>query len=449
MTRTRILTGTATATATATARRRTKRSHRRCRRQYPSKASSGSRARSGRWRGAPFAGSRWTSGSTSPEPWRPTCGRSTRRPRAPGTCPTATRSRACSRSAARSRSRRSSSSGRRGWAATSTSRSGSARWAGQDPALEPSCCGLRTRSGSATRSTSAGSARTSRSTSETGSRSRSSSMLARSPHVAYTNIIEALLRCVVAARGAMLLHSACVEIDGRGVMLSRAHRHREDRHRLAAAARARRAVPVRRHDGRWMPDGTAHCFPKPLTISHHTLRAVDPGDLPRTEWLALGLQSRLHSKGGRGIGMRLGEMNMPIMTANALTQIAGPAAEVRRRPARRLRDRSASTKVEELFIIERGAPALSRPRGRGRPRRAGRRTPTTPTGSRPTATSRRSWSSAAGVRRAARARARGPGQRDARTSACAGWRPTDFGWADEIPRLAHEPSGRDDGGLMA
>ena len=184
-----------------------------------------------------------------------------------------------------------------------------------------------------------------------------SSMLARSPHVAYTNIIEALLRCEVAARGAMLLHSACVEIDGRGVMLSA----RTDTGKTGTVLRL-----LREHGAKFlsddmtvlMPDGTAHCFPKPLTISNHTLRAVDPGDLSRTEWLTLSLKSRLHSKGGRGIGMRLGEMNMPVMTANALTQLLVP-------PPKYGADRLVacemipSTKVEDLFIIERGTPALS------------------------------------------------------------------------------------------
>ena len=45
-------------------------------------------------------------------------------------------------------------------------------------------------------------------------------LLARSPHVVYTNILEALLRFVLISRGQMLLHSACVTLGGIGVMLS-------------------------------------------------------------------------------------------------------------------------------------------------------------------------------------------------------------------------------------
>lgn len=183
-----------------------------------------------------------------------------------------------------------------------------------------------------------------------------SAMLARSPHVAYTNIIEALLRSELAARGCMLLHSACVQIDGRGLMLSA----RTDTGKTGTVLRL-----LREHGAKFlsddmtvlMPDGTARCFPKPLTISSHTLRAVDPGDLSRREWVTLGLKSRLHSKGGRGIGMRLGEINMPVMTANALTQWLVP-------PPKYAADRLVpcevipETIVENLFIIERGRAAL-------------------------------------------------------------------------------------------
>lgn len=185
-----------------------------------------------------------------------------------------------------------------------------------------------------------------------------SRLLARSPHVAYTNIIEALLRCAFAAKGRMLLHSACVELDGVGVMLSA----RTDTGKTGTVLRL-----LREHGAKFLsddmtvlsPDGTAHCFPKPLTISSHTLRAVDPGDLSRGEWLRLGVQSRLHSKGGRGIGLAMGEMNLPIMTANALTQLVVP-------PPKYNADRLVAcevieeTRVSEMFVIERGRPTLAR-----------------------------------------------------------------------------------------
>ena len=94
----------------------------------------------------------------------------------------------------------------------------------------------------------------------------------------YTNVLEALLRFVAVSAGAMLLHSACLELDGRGILLSARDRHRQDRHRAAL---------LREQGARFLSDdmtilhsdGRASCFPKPLTISHHTLRAVQAGDL--------------------------------------------------------------------------------------------------------------------------------------------------------------------------
>jgi len=184
-----------------------------------------------------------------------------------------------------------------------------------------------------------------------------SSMLGRSPHVAYTNVIEALLRFVIASKGHMLLHSACVELDGRGVMLSA----RTDTGKTGTVLRLLREKGARfLSDDMTIlaPDGTAHCFPKPLTISSHTLRAVDPGDLSRAEWLRLGVQSRIHSKAGRGVGLAMGNVNLPIMTANALTQMVIP-------PPKYGADRLVpcelvdAVRVSDIFIIERGSPALS------------------------------------------------------------------------------------------
>ena len=180
-------------------------------------------------------------------------------------------------------------------------------------------------------------------------------LLARSPHVAYTNIVEALIRFVLASRGKMLLHSACVELDGRGVMLSA----RTDTGKTGTILRL-----LREQGGRFLSDdmtiidadATALAFPKPLTISHHTLRAVKAGDLTPGEWRRLKLQSRLHSKEGRSWAMVLARFNVPIMAINAVTQIIVPPPKynVDRLVPCRI---GGSTIVEELFVIERG-PAL-------------------------------------------------------------------------------------------
>ncbi len=182
-------------------------------------------------------------------------------------------------------------------------------------------------------------------------------LLARSPHVVYTNIIEALLRFVMVSRDRMLLHSACVEIGGTGVMLSAL----TDTGKTGTVLRL-----LREHGGRFLSDdmtvidahGTAWCFPKPLTISSHTLRAVQADDLSAAEWRRLQFQSRLHSKNGRNLAVSLSRFNLPIMGINALTQILVPPPKYaidRLVPCRM----SSSARVSELFIIERGAPRLA------------------------------------------------------------------------------------------
>ncbi len=182
-------------------------------------------------------------------------------------------------------------------------------------------------------------------------------LLARSPHVVYTNILEALLRFVMVSRGRMLLHSACVELDGVGVMLSAL----TDTGKTGTVLRL-----LREHGGRFLsddmtvidPDGTAYCFPKPLTISAHTLRAVNADDLTRKEWRRLQIQSRLHSKSGRSLAVALSRFNLPIMGINAVTQRLVP-------PPKYTADRlvrcafAPTATVRELFVIERGAPRLA------------------------------------------------------------------------------------------
>ncbi|NUR07917.1 MAG: hypothetical protein HOQ45_13040, partial [Nocardioidaceae bacterium] len=172
----------------------------------------------------------------------------------------------------------------------------------------------------------------------------------------YTNIVEALLRFSAVTKGKILLHSACLDIDGVGVMLSA----RTDTGKTGTILRL-----LREQNASFLSDdmtivdtdGVARTFPKPLTISQHTLRAVQADDLTPQEWRRLRLQSRLHSKEGRGIGMWLAKSNLPIMAMNALTQRIVPPPKY---TAGRLVPCTTtdSVKVRELFIIQRSDPKL-------------------------------------------------------------------------------------------
>ena len=180
--------------------------------------------------------------------------------------------------------------------------------------------------------------------------------LAKSPHVVYTNVIEALLRFLAVSRGRILLHSACLEINGTGVLLSA----KTDTGKTGTVLRL-----LREHGALFLSDdmtivdgsGNATCFPKPLTISHHTLRAVQAGDLTSGEWRKLRLQSRLHSKEGREFGLLLARLNIPIMGFNSLTQriVPPPKYNVDRLVDCLVHRR---TTIENLFVIERGPTGL-------------------------------------------------------------------------------------------
>jgi dolichol-phosphate mannosyltransferase len=181
-------------------------------------------------------------------------------------------------------------------------------------------------------------------------------LLARSPHVVYTNVVEALLRFVLVSRDHILLHSATIRLGERGVMLTA----RTDTGKTGTVLRL-----LRDHEGAFLsddmtivaPNGLALSYPKPLTISSHTLAAVDLGALSPAEQVKLAVQSRVHSKSGRSIGSRLGQLNLPIMALNAVAQAVVP-------PPKYMVDRllpcryAPSTTVHDLFVIERGRPAL-------------------------------------------------------------------------------------------
>jgi dolichol-phosphate mannosyltransferase len=189
-----------------------------------------------------------------------------------------------------------------------------------------------------------------------------SRILARSPHVLYTNVVEGLLRSLFARSGRVLLHAACVRLAGTGILVSA----RTDTGKTTTVLR------LLQHSGAsFLSDdmtiidarGFASRYPKPLTISNHTLKAVPKHRLRLLQRAALQLQSRIHSRSGRAAARWLARRNVPILTINALTQLAVP-------PPKYLIEALLScpveqeVKVERLYLIERGAPGAPTHPGR-------------------------------------------------------------------------------------
>ncbi|HEX6757597.1 MAG TPA: GtrA family protein [Propionibacteriaceae bacterium] len=182
-----------------------------------------------------------------------------------------------------------------------------------------------------------------------------SPLLARSKHVVYTNVVEALLRFVLVNKGYMLLHSATVRLGEETIMLSA----QTDTGKTGTILRLLQEHP---DNSAFLSDdmtiinreGEARSFPKPLTISSHTMRAVNKNVLSLPRRLVLGFQSRIHSKEGRQFALLLARLNIPIIAVNAITQILVP-------PPKYMIDKLVPTArygdtgmVRRIFVIGRG-----------------------------------------------------------------------------------------------
>jgi dolichol-phosphate mannosyltransferase len=166
-----------------------------------------------------------------------------------------------------------------------------------------------------------------------------SPLLARSKHVVYTNVVEALNRFVLVNKGYMLLHSATVQLGDRTVMLSA----QTDTGKTGTILRL-----LQEH-----PEGTAF-LSDDMTIINSTVRAVNTRVLSLPQRALLAVQSRVHSKQGREFALLLARLNIPIIAINAVTQIVVP-------PPKYMIDKLVPTvtygghgTVDQIFIIGRG-----------------------------------------------------------------------------------------------
>jgi len=151
-----------------------------------------------------------------------------------------------------------------------------------------------------------------------------SRILKYSPHVLYTNVVEPILRWAMVRKGYALVHAACISFDGQAVLITA----RTDTGKTSTILRTvdNYACSFLSDDMTIVgEDGTVLSFPKPLTISNHTLSAVNANSsLTWWERIALQFQSRLHSKGGRKVGLNLSKSRLPAATMNAIVQMLVP-----------------------------------------------------------------------------------------------------------------------------
>ena len=150
-----------------------------------------------------------------------------------------------------------------------------------------------------------------------------SSLLKFSPHVLYTNIVEPILRWRFVELGYALVHGACVSVDGKAFLITA----RTDTGKTTTMLKLLDAHP-------WSflsddltlitPEGAVLMYPKPMTISRHTVHAVKAPRLTWLERLTLIPQSRLHSRSGRIFAMLIARTHLPVATVNTIVQMLVP-----------------------------------------------------------------------------------------------------------------------------
>jgi dolichol-phosphate mannosyltransferase len=147
--------------------------------------------------------------------------------------------------------------------------------------------------------------------------------LALSPHVLYTNIVEPTLRWTFVKRGYALVHGACIACDGDAYLITA----RTDTGKTTTILRT-----LDHHPHAFLsddltlvsPDGRVLTYPKPLTISSHTVASVKTPLLTRLQRMTLPLQSRLHSRNGRRFAMLIAKTHLPAATINGVIQALIP-----------------------------------------------------------------------------------------------------------------------------
>jgi hypothetical protein len=180
-----------------------------------------------------------------------------------------------------------------------------------------------------------------------------------SPHVLYTNVVEPILRWTFVKKGYALVHGACIAAGDKAFMVTARTDTGKTTTMLRILAQQRRAgdrAAFLSDDLTLVArDGSVLCYPKPLTISHHTVRAINTAMLTRKEQFTLPFQSRIHSRAGRRFAFLLTSTTLPVATINTLVQFLVPPPKYHvQRLVPTVKMANGGAKLAGMFIIERG-----------------------------------------------------------------------------------------------
>ena len=180
-----------------------------------------------------------------------------------------------------------------------------------------------------------------------------------SHHVLYTNLVEPVLRFLFVAKGHVLLHCAAIDTEAGALVLS------------AQTDTGKTSTVLRLLMGhRWgfisddmaivAPGGELLSFAKPMTLSSHTMAAVNDQRLPAADRVMLAIRSRVHSKSGRSLGHALSRLPIPIVTINAWVQLLVPPPKYHVQSLIDC-DMSQRAPIAGIVIMERGEPLVLEP----------------------------------------------------------------------------------------
>jgi dolichol-phosphate mannosyltransferase len=184
-------------------------------------------------------------------------------------------------------------------------------------------------------------------------------LLVWSHHVLYTNMVEPLLRFLFVTRGYVLLHCAAVDADQGAIVMSAL----TDTGKTSTVLRLlmNRSYGFLSDDMAIVAPGARIIgYPKPMTLSSHTMSAVNERALPRADRIMLDLRSRLHSREGRAVGHALGRLPLPIVTINAWVQLFVPPPKYHVTSLMECDVVDRST-IDAVILMERGEPLAELP----------------------------------------------------------------------------------------
>jgi dolichol-phosphate mannosyltransferase len=143
-------------------------------------------------------------------------------------------------------------------------------------------------------------------------------LISKSKHVLYVNLVEPLLRFLFISRGFILLHSACLDKNESGILISAP----------PDTGKTTTVLKCVKNGFSFLSDdmtiiklpNQAMCFPKPMTISSHTFKTAVSVSNTRDTDRSMRVRSLVHSKTGRSFMHKLGKLNVPIFTINTIGQ---------------------------------------------------------------------------------------------------------------------------------